>query len=91
MQITTIKKVILTTSLIGLLTACGAPSVEDLIEDPELLIKISQECQMLTMQGKDANTEECNNAKEAGVQMSKNMMKGFGNDMNKAMQGAFGK
>lgn len=91
MEITTIKKVILTTSLFGLLTACGTPSVEDLIEDPELFGKISQECQMLTMQGKDANTEECNNAKKAGVQMSKNMMKGLEDDMKKSMQGTFGK
>lgn len=63
--------------LLFLLTACGAPSVEDLIEDPEKLEKISQQCMVLMIQGKDTNTEECNNANEAKAQMVKNLMKGL--------------
>ena len=60
-----------------MLIGCGTPSVEDLIEDPEKLSEINLECQMMKIQGKDTNTEECNNAKKAFAQMAKNIMKGF--------------
>ena len=52
------KHIIFAITLTVLLTGCGTPSVEDLVEDPEMMLEISQECQMLTMQGKDTNTEE---------------------------------
>lgn len=71
------KKSIFVVPLVIMLTACGAPSVEDLIENPEKLDQINQQCMTLMAQGKDTNTEECNNAKEAQVQMVKNVMKGL--------------
>ena len=83
------KRLLLLSSLLLTLSACGAPTVEDLIEDPETLAEISQKCQLMTMQGKDANTEECNNAKKAATQMMKNMMKGMGKDISNAMKKGF--
>lgn len=71
------KKSIFAASLAFLLTACGAPSVEDLIENPEKLEQINQQCMTLLAQGKDTNTEECNNAREAQAQMLKNVVKGL--------------
>jgi len=85
------KHIIFAITLTVLLAGCGTPSVEDLVEDPEMMLEISQECQMLTMQGKDTNTEECNNAKKAAAQMAKNMMKGLGSDIKNTMQGGFGR
>ena len=60
-----------------LLTGCGAPSVEDLIEDPEKLAEVSQNCAELMMQGKDVDTEECRNAAEAQKKMAGNMLNGM--------------
>ena len=77
------KKNLLALPLVLLLTACSDPSVEDLIEDPELLGEIYQECQLKQMQGKDTNTEKCNNAKVAMQKMAKNMMKGMTKDIMK--------
>jgi len=70
------KKLLLALPLTLLLSACGAPSVDDLIEDPELFNKITSECQQLMMQGKDVDTEECENARLAAVEMADNLMKG---------------
>jgi hypothetical protein len=44
-----------------LLTAYGAPSVEDLMKDQELLREITRECGLLMTQDKDYDTEECKN------------------------------
>lgn len=82
------EKIILPSALALFLSACGDPTVEDLLEDPAKLSEISQKCQMLMAQDKDTNTEECKNAKKAGEQMAKNLMKGMTKD---AMNGAFGK
>lgn len=71
------KKSLLILPLALILTACGAPSVEDLIEDQELLSEITVKCNTLLAQGKDTKTEECINAKKAMMQMSKNIMKGL--------------
>ena len=71
------KKLLAAIPVTVLLTACGAPSVEDLIEDPELLGKIIQECTMKMAQGKDSDSEECKNAAEAQKKMAGNMMKGM--------------
>jgi len=84
------KKYLSIVPIAMMLTACGTPSVEDLINDPETLMEISQKCQMLTMQGKDADTEECKNAKAAALQMTKNMMKGMNKDTMKMMNESFG-
>ena len=78
------KKTVFIIPLVTMLTACGAPSVEDLMEDPELLGEITLECNTLMAQGKDTKTEECINARKAMTQMSKNMMKGM-------MKGVYGK
>lgn len=71
------KKILLLSSSIFLLTACGTPTVEDLIEDPQLLAEVTMECQTLMAQGKDTNIEKCQNAQKAALKMSKNMMKGL--------------
>lgn len=76
------KRFVLNIPVILILTACGEPSVDDLIEDPELLAEVAQECQLMQMQGKDVDTEECNNAKEAVSKMTKNMMDGMMQDLN---------
>jgi uncharacterized protein YcfL len=77
------KKVLFVVPFALLLTACGTPSVEDLIEDQELFAEITQECSTLMMQGKDTNTEECKNAQLAQKKMVENMtkalMKQYGN------------
>ena len=71
------KRVLLSASMILTLTGCGPASVEDLMEDPEKLAEIAQACAMKMSQGKDTNTEECNNAIEAQKQMAGNMMQGL--------------
>ena len=71
------KKLLLAVPLALFLTACGAPSVDDLIEDPELFSEVTSECQQLMMQGKDVDTEECKNARLAAVKMADNLMKGM--------------
>jgi len=60
------------------LTACGAPSVEDFAEDPQLLQKTLGEC-MMTNPAKAKEDEACVNAGIAMKNMQKNMM---GNIMN---------
>lgn len=62
-----------------LLTACGAPSVNDLVEDPELLAETAQKCSKLMAQGKNADTEECKNAQLAQKKIIENMTKGIMN------------
>ena len=69
------KKILFLTPFIFLLGACGTPSVDDLIEDQELLAEITVECTTMMMQGKDTNTEECKNAQLATKKMTENMMK----------------
>lgn len=69
------KKFLLALPLSIFLSACGAPSVEDLVEDPELFSQVTKECKQLMMQGKDAQIEKCENAQQAGVKMAENMMK----------------
>jgi len=72
------KKLLVITATAFMLTACGAPSVDKLVENPELLMEISVKCQMMMAQGKETDTEECNNAREASAKMAENMMKGMG-------------
>lgn len=71
------KKLVVALPFTLFLTSCGAPSVEELIENPEKLGKVIQECTLLMSQGKSTDTEECNNAIEAQKQMTGNMMKGL--------------
>lgn len=44
------------------LSACSSPSVEDLMDDPKLLVKIMEKCEKLNAQDKNIDTDECNNA-----------------------------
>lgn len=69
------KKLLLIAPFALMLTACGGPSVDDLLEDPELLTEITLECTKLVMEGKDADTEECKNALLAQQKMVENMTK----------------
>ncbi|WP_166422030.1 EexN family lipoprotein [Paraglaciecola sp. 20A4] len=71
------KKFILILPLVFGLAACGTPSVEDLVDDPELLSEILAECTTKLMKGEDAKTEECMNATEAQKQILNNVMKGL--------------
>lgn len=71
------KKLLLAIPFTVLLTACGPASVEDLMEDPELLSKVIQECTMKMAQGKDSDSEECQNAAEAQKKMTGNLMNGW--------------
>ncbi len=59
------------------LAACGEPSVEDLMEDPDKLAEVTQECMSKMMQGQEAQGEVCKNAMEAQKRMMGNMMKGM--------------
>ncbi len=72
------KKLLVIAATAFMLTACGAPSVDKLVENPELLAKIAGECQMLVAQGKSSDTKECNNAQEAAEKMAKNLMNQMG-------------
>lgn len=57
-----------------LLTACAPPSVEDFIEDPEMLGEVMEECQMQVAQGKP-RSERCRNAQKAAETMAGNLMR----------------
>ena len=71
------KKLLVAVPFSVLLTACGAPSVEDLVEDPKLLIEVSQQCAIKMAEGKDIDTEECRNAIKANQQMAEAMLNGM--------------
>lgn len=71
------KKLLLAVPFTLMLTACGAPSVDDLVEDHELLVEITQKCAKLLMEGEDTDTDECNNAQSAQKKIIENMTKGL--------------
>lgn len=75
------KKLIYVFPLVLLLSACSVPSVENLMENPEKMMKISQECMVMMSQGKDTNTEKCNNAMEAQKRMMNNVQQGIMNQL----------
>lgn len=60
------------------LSACGAPSVEDFAENPELLQETMSKCVMMSPD-KVKNDEACKNASVALKNMQQNVM---GNIMN---------
>ena len=60
-----------------MLTGCGAPSVDDLVEDPDKLQQVLADCTLLTAKGKDANSEKCRNARRAAERMAGNLVKGL--------------
>jgi len=59
------KQLLLALPFMFLITACGAPSVEDFMDDPELLGKTFQECMVEAAKGKEDESEKCKNATEA--------------------------
>ncbi|GAC25139.1 MAG: hypothetical protein CL579_05480 [Alteromonadaceae bacterium] len=71
------KKYMLILPLVFGLAACGTPSVEDLVDDPELLSEVLAECTEKLMKGEEVKTEECQNATEAQKQILNNVMKGL--------------
>src|SRR5690554_7570658 len=58
------KKLILIASTLSLV-ACNAPTVEELVEKPELLTHTLDEREELHIQDKNTETEKCNNAMKA--------------------------
>ncbi len=55
------KKILVLGSVLWL-SACSAPSVDDLVEDTKLLAKIVERCDKLMEEGKSTDTAECRNA-----------------------------
>ena len=66
------KKLLLLGSFL-LLVACGAPTVDELLEDPELLQKVVMECENQN----DLESEKCLNAAKALELTIKKMFEGF--------------
>jgi len=63
--------------MIVLLTACGTPSVEDLVADPDLLADMASECASMAFKGESIDTEACHNVAEAQMKTigsTKNML-----------------
>lgn len=58
------KKLFLVVAVLGL-TACSAPTVDDLVSDPKLLAKIIEGCEEMERLGKSTDTDECRNAVNA--------------------------
>jgi len=57
------------------LTSCGAPSVQDFLDDPELLSKTTNTClEQMFKKEKQIDEKTCQNAKEAQVQKTKNAL-----------------
>jgi len=71
------KKILLIAASALMLSACGTPTVEELVDDPQLLSEVLEECRTLMMQGKAGDYEKCTNAQTATVKMTQNMVKGF--------------
>ena len=79
-------RALLLTSFTLLLAACGPPSVEDFMEDPELLAEIAEECQLEIAQGKP-KSEQCRNAQKAAETMAENLMKDAFRSAEEALKG----
>ena len=61
-----------------MLAGCGAPSVDDLVKDPEKLAEVQAECAELIVKGEDdANSEKCRNALAAAAKMGRNAVEGL--------------
>lgn len=68
------KKIVLGFALTVLMSACGAPSVQGFVDDPELLGDTMTECMMEQAQGQPAS-ERCRNAQKATERMGRNLMR----------------
>ena len=67
------NKIVLGFALTALMSACGAPSVQDFVDDPELLGDTMTECMTEKAQGQTV-TERCRNAQKATERMGRNLM-----------------
>ena len=65
------KKLLLALPLVFVITACGDPSVEDFLDDPELLGKTFQECMVKKAKGEKDESEKCKNVNEAQKKMAR--------------------
>ena len=61
-------------SVLFLLAGCGPPSVEDYMEDPDMLAEAIDECTLEVAQGKQ-QSERCRNAETAAETMGRNLLK----------------
>jgi hypothetical protein len=77
------KKFFLVVPFACLMTACGDPSVEDLLGDPELLGKTMQECEEKMAQGKGDDSESCKIVTEAQKKMAEALYKNAINQSKK--------
>ena len=68
------NRIVLGFALTVLMSACGAPSVQDFVDDPELLGDTMTECMTEKAQGQTV-TERCRNAQKATEQMGRNLMR----------------
>jgi len=73
-------KKLLLVPFVCLISACSAPSVEDLMDDPELLSKSYQECIVKTAKGEE-ETETCKNVNEAQKKMGEALLKNLKKQM----------
>jgi len=64
------KKLLLAIPLGVLITACGAPSVGDFKTSPDVLRKANIECRRLAAAGESTDTDKCNNARQAELELS---------------------
>ena len=75
------KNLLLVVPAMFLLTACGAPSVEELAGDPKLLQETAAECS--TMKHSEvAEDEACLNVQKAILKVSKQQMGNLMGNMN---------
>jgi len=69
------KKLLLALPFSVLLTACGAPSVDELKVSPDLLRKLNIECTRLAEKGESTDIEKCQNAELAQKELIASMNK----------------
>ena len=81
------KKMLFTIPLAAFLTACGAPSVEDLVDDPKLLKEVGERCaEMKRSEVKeDASCQNLQKAAEALMKEQMDAIKGASKDMMKSI------
>ena len=70
------RKLLLILSISFLTSAC-APSVDELLNDPALLNKITKQCAVKALSGEDVDTAECRNATKAQQKKMGNMIGGM--------------
>ncbi len=72
------KKLLLIIPTALLLAAC-TPSVDDYVEDPELLSEAMQSCSKAAMEGREILGDKCDNVAKAQKKLVDNVLKGLMN------------